>query len=989
MHHKIKGLYQQSPFYLQGSFMKAFFWIFTLLCSTSLLATTLPKHPPRELPVPIVVVPKTEQPIVLEKLKVETHIIGSLAKSHITLEFYNPNQRPLEGMLEFPLKENQTIESFALEALDGQSMLASSAVEKAKGEQVFEAVERRRVDPALLSQTQGNNFKLRIYPLNAQKKRTVTLDIVEQLDHNTQRDYTYSSPLAFNAGVFKKQSITISLHGVGIEALKKEASSKELQVKKSSDALTLYSENAIPKATPLLSWKAAQTNQFILSSYQDKNYFLAEIPLSSKTILTTLAPNVAIIWDASASGEKRNHAKEFAFLDHYFKALPKEALVHVSLVIVRDQAEAVKTFQIRQGDWRELQQVLEKVPYDGATNASQWSIPDHFPKQDSLVLLFSDGLANWGENRTPHFDIPLFTIASQTGDNSRYLRYLAESNKGRYIHLLHESLDDALLALRQRMTRIVDVGGIGAEKLVLASHLLDHDRMILAGILTDKVATLNVKLEDPDGSFSTKEITLLAQKASNLPDFAAKQWARMSIDALERDITLNQAEIVRLGKTFGLVSTQTSLIILETLEDYIRYDILPPDGKLRENFNASMQRKETESHARKSQHLEQLDKRFKEKIAWWEKEFPKDDKKPEVKKIDRRETYDISPGYASNANTGHRQVSESPAPSAPATSNVTLAKAAKKTANNLSTSNTLSIQLQPFNPSASYAKRLLDAKPEQRYAIYLDEKPNYSNSTGFYLDVADIFFAKKETDLAIRILSNLVEMDLENRQILRIVAYRLQQAKQGHLALPLLQRVVKLAPFEPQSWRDLGLLEAQIGLNQEAINHLWEVASTYWDARFADVDLIALNELNALVALHPELDTSRIDKRFIRNLPLDLRAVLSWDADNTDIDLWVIDPNNEAVYYAHQLSYQGGLISRDFTAGYGPEEFSLKTAKKGTYTIKAHFYGHRQQILTPYTTLMLKLSTSFGTKNQKDEYVILRLKDTKEEVLVGTFNVGE
>jgi hypothetical protein len=67
-----------------------------------------------------------------------------------------------------------------------------------------------------------------------------------------------------------------------------------------------------------------------------------------------------------------------------------------------------------------------------------------------------------------------------------------------------------------------------------------------------------------------------------------------------------------------------------------------------------------------------------------------------------------------------------------------------------------------------------------------------------------------------------------------------------------------------------------------------------WNARFPDIELIALAELNAIVATAgAPLDTSCLDPRLVRNLPLDLRVVLTWDADNTDIDLWVTDPNGE------------------------------------------------------------------------------------------------
>ncbi len=236
-------------------------------------------------------------------------------------------------------------------------------------------------------------------------------------------------------------------------------------------------------------------------------------------------------------------------------------------------------------------------------------------------------------------------------------------------------------------------------------------------------------------------------------------------------------------------------------------------------------------------------------------------------------------------------------------------------------------------------------------------------------------------------------MNLENRHILRILAYRLTQAKQVKLALPMLRKVRLLSPDEPQSYRDLGLALAEDGQYQLAINQLWEVVARPWNDRFPGIELVALAELNAInargiAAGRPALDTNAMDERMLRNLPLDVRAVLSWDADNTDIDLWVIDPNGDLAYYARQLTYQGGRMSNDFTGGYGPEEFSLRTAKPGTYTVKAEFYGHNQQIVAPATTLMLRLSTGFGTASQKDENIILRLSGKKQEVTVGTFTVG-
>lgn len=300
----------------------------------------------------------------------------------------------------------------------------------------------------------------------------------------------------------------------------------------------------------------------------------------------------------------------------------------------------------------------------------------------------------------------------------------------------------------------------------------------------------------------------------------------------------------------------------------------------------------------------------------------------------------------------------------------------------------MSIQLQKWQPDAAYVARMREASPNDVYRIYLDEKPGYSNSTAFYLDAADLLIEKGQHDLAARVLTNLAEMDLENRHILRILGHRLLQAKAPALAVPVFKKVLALSAEEPQSYRDLGLALAAVGQHQAAVDMLYEVVIRPWHGRFPEVELIALSELNAIVATSPrKLDVSRFDSRLMRNLPLDLRVVLTWDADNTDIDLWVTDPNGEKAYYGHRLTHQGGRMSLDFTGGYGPEEFSLKSAKPGKYKVEAQYYGDTRPNVTGPTTLQVKLATRFGMAKQEEQTITLRLKSQRELIYVGEFEV--
>ncbi len=76
----------------------------------------------------------------------------------------------------------------------------------------------------------------------------------------------------------------------------------------------------------------------------------------------------------------------------------------------------------------------------------------------------------------------------------------------------------------------------------------------------------------------------------------------------------------------------------------------------------------------------------------------------------------------------------------------------------------------------------------------------------------------------------------------------------------------------------------------------------------------------------------------------------------------------------------------DFTRGYGPEEFLLKKAIEGNYTVKVNYYGSSQQTIAGPVTIQALLITNFGKNNEKREEITLRLSDKKEVIEIGKLN---
>jgi len=210
--------------------------------------------------------------------------------------------------------------------------------------------------------------------------------------------------------------------------------------------------------------------------------------------------------------------------------------------------------------------------------------------------------------------------------------------------------------------------------------------------------------------------------------------------------------------------------------------------------------------------------------------------------------------------------------------------------------------------------------------------------------------------------------------------------------------VCKLAPTEPQSFLDRALSRTlqlhkhfDKKLFREAIDLTTTVITHAWASRFKEIEWPALVLLHALVQagecqgckdLWPLEPSLRCD-----NFKFGLLVWLGWDTDHTDIDLHVVEPSGNEVYYSNKRSAIGGHLSKDFTDGYGPECYLLKNPVPGEYKVCAKYYAsHQQSALTGATSAVL-WTLQGGTGTVKFDTV--RLDRQKEKMEVMTLSIAD
>lgn len=118
----------------------------------------------------------------------------------------------------------------------------------------------------------------------------------------------------------------------------------------------------------------------------------------------------------------------------------------------------------------------------------------------------------------------------------------------------------------------------------------------------------------------------------------------------------------------------------------------------------------------------------------------------------------------------------------------------------------------------------------------------------------------------------------------------------------------------------------------------------------------------------------------------DVQVTLWWDADASDLDLWVVDPTGEKCWYQDRATPIGGSLDVDVTDGFGPETFSVAHAVPGAYQVQAHFYGDRRQDRRPIR-VFARVVLFEGTDREYRKDYSLWLTRPGEVLNVTSFNV--
>lgn len=977
---------------------------------------------------------KTDPNVYLSKLSIDVKVVGNRAITNMTMVFTNKSNRILEGELVFPLPEGISVSRYALD-INGK-LREAVPVEKEKATQVFEEIERRRVDPGILEQVEGNNFRTRIYPVPANGSRTIAIGYEEELALNNKRSLRYHLALDHKQ-VIDQFKLDIAVIQSRVKPLIEEEPDSDLQFNEWQNNYTasITKENfKLSKSLSLTIPRPVDNADVMMQKAGANYYFLVNSYLQQEVRARKSSDNIAVIWDASLSGLTRNTEKEIELLGKYIE---QKKNLRISLYLLNNNFRKNGEYIITDGDWSSLRKTLEKTVYDGGTNYSKIVLTG-----SDEYFFFSDGMSSLGYNDFEKVAKPVFAIVSSPRADYSYLQFIAQKTGGNFINLNNLKTAEALKLLSEENLQFLGIKpnlNLSETYPSIATPVVNN--FSLAGISTVGNGEITLLFGYGTTVAFEKTIVLDFTKQDVGEVNLARAWAQKKIAELDIRFDNNKELISFLGRQFSIVTRNTSLIVLETVHDYVRYDIQPP-AELRNQFDQIMKgnlsARQNQQHMAMSSALRYLD----ELAHWWDRGYgaakpapmtvpaPAPAQQPEP----RRETGRVSEnsrmnmtdsvtlqevvvtgygtqkkrsitGSITRTNGGYdlNQQLQGRVPGVVANSKRRGKRGEERVSGDLDGANdsddvsdylssSATIDVKQWMPDRSYLKEIAKEKKSLQYNVYLKLREQYLHTPTFYYDMAQFFFQHQDTITGLQVLTNMAEIDIENHELYKLLGFKLRETGQFEKAVFIFKKVLAWRPMEPQSYRDYGLALADAGKYQQAVDTFYTALKKNYETGVAGLyrgfEEILVTEMNRVIALHKdELNLLSFDQKLIHAMPVDVRVVLSWNKNDTDIDLWVVDPNGEKCYYSNKNTLIGGRISNDFTNGYGPEQYMLKKAIPGKYQVIVNYFGEQQVKLSGPATVMAEIFTHYADGREERKIITLQMEkiDKNNGVMVGEF----
>jgi tetratricopeptide (TPR) repeat protein len=961
--------------------------LLALLAAT--LATPLAAQDP---PAPIALSDADGQELVIEELNVRAAVQGVFSLTEMEIVFRNPHGRRMEGRFSAVLPEGATVSRFAKE-VNGR-LMEGEVVERLRANRVYAEILHQMRDPALLEQDQGNRFSARIFPIEANTTVRVVLSYTRLLPmEGGVRVYRLPLRGLPRIGMMR---LTANVQPLPHEQLV-GSTAPEGSRTEDGGVLAWENERFTPTQDLEFRWspRADAPREYLL---QAGPYYLAGVRPDVAPAAAEHGGRWVFYLDTSASAaEGMDH--RLAALRAVLGALRGG---QVELVAFDQEVQPLGTFTPAQAAARVETLVRERGLLGGTDlhGALTDLAACAARRPDARFVLVSDGAATMGQTSPAELFRPLERLPRGTTlsalvlgsrEDGSTLRPIT-AGRGRIVRVgftdrMEERAREAAarLALPTGPTMAVRDAAAETVHAAGAEDVQAGGEILVLGRLRDGAET---RLAVNDVRIGAA----LPLDEARFGPLLVREFYRAHLERLQEEERFADGddarrrlgeEQVRLSIQHRVMVPRTTMLVLETEADYDRFGL--ERSALAQILTVG------------PRGIERLDRPAR--LAQGDPRRARDDD-PDAGEGDPS---DVAPEAAEEAeedaagsgvaqDVASRVAPEEPSPMpapavpppamappppAPVSAPPAPVSAQPMLMEDLVVTGTGGAAARPELPEWVGARRfrpgevdslraLLRADPRDR-ALYnqLSEalaeaerwaelrevafrwQPMDPDNPQVYESLALASHSLGRRAEAVRATGSLVEVAPSKPEMLQRAALLLWRIGDRAGWEAPARRAVEMRPDLPNPYRTLALLLWQAGRVEEAAEVLERALGMPIDGWYGNAAQVVRDELGYVyrdwLRREPRAaaEIRRRAARFDVDLERDdrLRITMTWDTDGNDVDLHVVDPRGDHVYYASREAPSGIRLLEDITQGFGPEVVRTDRVVPGAYHVGVKYYA--------------------------------------------------
>ena len=505
-----------------------------------------------------------DRPMELKSCSIDIKTDLFTAITFIEMEFCNPNQREIEGLHRFELNPGQVITAFQLD-LNGKYR-DGSIEEKWKATNAYNAIVGKRIDPALLRMEYANHYSLRIYPIPAKGCRRITMTIQQSLADD-KNSLEYLLPLNINDRV-KQFRLNITVNGNVVPVTKAGLIANRYFIA-SNDMQTLEwkAEDVLLKSPIAFSFDVSSRMTFCSKTIDSVSFFAFRFQPSFPKEYSINPKTLSIFWDASASVAARDIKKEVRFLRQF---ISYHNISRLTIIPFNYRLLDTAVFFIEKGldSWQDY---LENINYDGAT---QLGLIDLTGIQSDMFMLFSDGNNTFGKSIPRTGNALVSCIHTSSIANLSSLQKITGSGGGKVIDLNKVSISAAVANCSKGENWLMNIKSSSGTLITEQDLPLKMEAThFINGTIEQAFDTFYFYYGNNNRINHIEKYIINA--GTGCPGSAIDRLPMLnSFDDIIRKYSWST--MIDFGLQEKVVTPNTAYIVLERIEDYVKYNITPP-----------------------------------------------------------------------------------------------------------------------------------------------------------------------------------------------------------------------------------------------------------------------------------------------------------------------------------------------------------------------------------------------------------------------------